>query len=184
MGSAACLSPGTRPVLSSVGSPSLCLPVCGTRCVPRLAPFFLISHVQGRAGGTVWLWKSAIKSCYTTLVRCNTKYLSSGHGGCRAPTCSSILFSSFSSEMEWCSVRRIPEHALPWSDPSGLRPSLTSGVTVHGVGGGDDRDGGQRQHGTLDVVHLAMRITTDERMDDNTAELLLCDQLLLAPPGS
>ena len=86
--------------------------------------------------------------------------------------------------MEWCSVRRIPEHAPPWSDPSGLQPSLTSGVTVHSVGGGGDQDGGQRQHGTLDVVRLAMRITTDERMDDNTAELLLCDQLLLAPPGS
>lgn len=47
-----------------------------------------------------------------------------------------------------------------------------------------DTAGSDRQHGTLGVVRLAVRITTDERMDDNTAELLLCDQLLLAPPGS
>ncbi|EMS52837.1 hypothetical protein TRIUR3_13982 [Triticum urartu] len=82
------------------------------------------------------------------------------HGGRRASTRSSILFSFLSSEMELCSVRHIPEHAPPCSDSSGLRPSLATGVTVHGVGGGGDQHGGQRQHEILYVEHLAVRITS------------------------
>lgn len=72
--------------------------------------------------------------------------------------------------MELCSVRHIPEHAPPWSDPSGLRPSLATGVTVHGVGGGDDRHGGQLQHEILYVESLAVSTRAEGRQHSGAVE--------------
>lgn len=54
---------------------TLCPSPCTSGRRPVLSAFLLRSFMCSirRGGGTVWLWKLAIKSCCTVLLRCNTK---------------------------------------------------------------------------------------------------------------